>query len=90
MSARDELTMLILGKTAPRAADAILAAGYRKPRQISYLHELAAVPNGAVLRDSLGQVWFKRAHSKYDSTDGLTCPEPTLLPATVLYEPVAS
>ena len=30
MSARDELTTLILGKTAPRAADAILAAGYRK------------------------------------------------------------
>jgi hypothetical protein len=30
MSARDELTTLILGKTAPRAADAILAAGYTK------------------------------------------------------------
>src|SRR5687768_5845348 len=30
MNARDELTTLVLGKTAPRAADAILAAGYRK------------------------------------------------------------
>ena len=30
MSERDELTMLVLGKTAPRAADAVLAAGYRK------------------------------------------------------------
>jgi hypothetical protein len=30
VSARGELTTLVLGKTAPRAADAILAAGYRK------------------------------------------------------------
>lgn len=37
MSARGDLTMLILGKTAPRAADAILAAGYRKPRTLGYI-----------------------------------------------------
>jgi hypothetical protein len=33
MSARDKLTTLILGKTAPRAADAILAAGYGDVRE---------------------------------------------------------
>jgi hypothetical protein len=37
MSSRDELTTLILGKTAPRAADAVLAAGYRKPEIIGYV-----------------------------------------------------
>jgi hypothetical protein len=43
MNARDELTTLILGKTAPRAADAILEAGYRKPRAITTYEELAAL-----------------------------------------------
>jgi hypothetical protein len=48
-TARDELTMLILGKTAPRAADAILAAGYRKPRTITTAEELDALPVGSIV-----------------------------------------
>jgi len=38
MSARDELTTLILGKTAPCAADAILAAGYVKSDTVIHVH----------------------------------------------------
>ena len=49
MSACDELTTLILGKTAPRAADAILAAGYRKPRTITTTEGLIGLPNNSLL-----------------------------------------
>lgn len=37
MSNRDELCRLILGRTATTAVEAILAAGYRKPKVIVYL-----------------------------------------------------
>jgi hypothetical protein len=36
MSALSELERLILGRTAPAAVKAILAAGYRKPRVLGY------------------------------------------------------
>jgi hypothetical protein len=49
MSARDELTTLILGKTATRAADAVLAAGYRKPRTITTAEELDALEDPVVI-----------------------------------------
>jgi hypothetical protein len=49
MNARDELTTLILGKTAPRAADAILAAGYRKPRTITTPEDLDTLPIRSII-----------------------------------------
>jgi hypothetical protein len=55
MSARNELTTLVLGKTAPRAADAILAAGYSKPRTISTREELDALPSGSVVVTADGE-----------------------------------
>jgi hypothetical protein len=53
-NARDELTTLILGKTAPRAADAVLAAGYSKPRTITTAEELDALGFEAVVIDPCG------------------------------------
>ena len=47
MSERDELATLILGKTAPRAADAILAAGYRKPPTID--NDKLVIDDGTLL-----------------------------------------
>jgi len=89
MSARDELTTLILGKTAPRAADAILAAGYSKPRTITTREEVEALADGSVLIDSHGDVanlrddfWFS-----YETAPMTHHRMAKYLPATVLYEP---
>jgi hypothetical protein len=91
MNARDELTTLVLGKTAPRAADAILAAGYRKPRTINTLEELKTVYEGAILKDAEGELWgidgasgrlFLVGDGNYDLYDD----SELNLPATVVYE----
>lgn len=37
-------------------ADAILAAGWRKPRVVETVEELSALPNGALIRDANGEV----------------------------------
>lgn len=39
-----------------RTADALLAAGYRKPQQITTVEELDALPEGTVIRDASGVV----------------------------------
>jgi len=49
MEARRELGQLIMGRTAPAAADAVLAAGYRKPATITTAEELDALPVGSVV-----------------------------------------
>jgi hypothetical protein len=61
MSARDELTTLVLGKTAPRAADAILAAGYSKHSD----EELAKYKRGA---KTLGEIIEKQCRDVLDVT----------------------
>jgi hypothetical protein len=58
----------------------------RAPRVLKFQHQVDETHVGAVLSDSLGEVWVKRAPSKWESTSGLTSLEPTLLPATVLRE----
>jgi hypothetical protein len=76
-------------------ADAILAAGYTKPRTISTVEELDALPVDSVVRSDMCNVYVKDydlddpsaiwwvtagAVSEYQSNR-------ILLPATVLYEP---
>ena len=65
MTDRDELARLIFEVPSedpacvpsPRAlADAILAAGYRKPRTITTVEELDELPNDTALRDAYGHV----------------------------------
>lgn len=95
MSARDELTTLILGKTAPRAADAILAAGYRKPRTITTVEELDALPAGSVILDSDGLSLHKNEFTGWCASNGakeidVEMLEGEALPATVLHEPEAT
>ncbi|MDQ0854807.1 hypothetical protein QFZ79_002918 [Arthrobacter sp. V4I6] len=111
MSARDELGKLLFtlpvsdraAETAPEimrlcdeAAEAMLDAGYRRPRTITTEEELDALPNGSVV---LSQVYrhylngmdisFQRWedglwHRGARSTD--THPD-NFLPVTVLHEP---
>lgn len=61
----------------------------RAPRVIKFQHEVGETHVGAVLVDSIGEVWLKRGRSKWESTSGLASLEPTLLPATVLRESAA-
>jgi hypothetical protein len=62
LSARDDLAKVIAGtrfkvgtrrsQTTIEQADAILAAGYRKPRTITTVEELDALPAGSMILDS--------------------------------------
>ena len=94
-SARDELAEIIdrdvhyygIGTfDVVAAADAILAAGYRKPRTITTVEELDALPERSVVRDATTDV-LERLGGRWYCGDfpGLA---PTL-PATVLWEPEA-
>lgn len=77
-------------------ADAILAAGYRRPRTITTVEELDALPNGSVVLSNdyrhWGEQWqvtFQRWDTGYwhrGGRSGSTDPD-YFLPATVLYEP---
>ena len=69
MSGRDELAAVVYKArwvdgikdvnlmTDSALADAILAAGYRKPRTITTAEELDALDNGALIRTRVGQCW---------------------------------
>lgn len=70
MSERDELARVIFDAPALIAwdnrsqriiADAILAAGYRKPRTVTTSEELDALPVDSVVRDTKGFVYQKWA-----------------------------
>jgi hypothetical protein len=112
MSTRDELARVIHDSLYPGAyredrmtwpqgifveADAILAAGYSKPRTITTAEELDTLPNGSVVLSDVyisnhGQaisfqrwedgLWHRGARSSFTDPDNF-------LPATVLYEPTA-
>lgn len=78
---------------AARTADAILAAGYRKPRTITTLEELDALEVGAVVRGKWlaekwatpeGDVWFIAGRNMEWFTDDLVLRGG--LPAEVLQE----
>ena len=88
MSARDELFQLILGRTTTKAVERILAAGYRKPRTISTIEEVDALPKKAVVMTAFGDALtiyrsprIPVEHYHFLVADGLT--------ATVLHEPDA-
>ena len=80
-------------------ADAVLAAGYRRPRTVTTVEELDALPTGTVVladnhRHYL-QEW-RLSFQKWDDGDwhrgarsGSTHPD-NFLPATVLHEPEAT
>jgi hypothetical protein len=85
----------LAGVVARYAADAILAAGYSKPRTTTTAEELDALPaesvlgatDGTVYRravDGLGAVWRAAGSGRNRFPDSIQ------LPATVLYSPEAS
>jgi len=85
---------VVLDKTA----DAILAAGYRKPRTITTTEELDALPNGSVVLSDVYKAHHGQAISFQRWEDGLwhrgarsgsTHPD-NFLPVSVLHEPEAA
>jgi len=111
MSARDELADVIAWRyhaANPRptvldgaVADAILAAGYSKPRTITTVEELDALANGTVIRTAgveyecdprvAVKSGFWHGESEWFTADDsewcLSSDELDDLPVTVLYEP---
>lgn len=88
---------VVLDKTA----DAILAAGYRKPRTITTVEELDALPVGSVVLHS-GRAFqhYPAYPAPFDEYQKWKCGDggfvrstkdgSSILPATVLYEPEAA
>lgn len=77
-------------------ADAILAAGYRRPRTITTAEELAALGHGSVIRSEHRHYWVAHKEDGMGADQGwaaaggsaLTSRDLTSwLPATVLHEP---
>lgn len=99
---RDELFQLMLGRTTTKSVERILAAGYRKPRTITTVAELDALPVGSVIRtfgvedECDPRVAIKSAfwlnESEWFTADDsewcLSSDELDDLPATVLHEGV--
>lgn len=87
----------ILGGVDPKqnycfnTADGLIAQGYRKPRMVTSLEDLEALPFEAVIRDAEGHVlerWGDAEHVMW-STPGCKWFVPVTeiaLPVTVLYE----
>lgn len=93
---RDELIRIIddrwhgYGYSPSGAADAILAAGYRKPRMVSTAAELYALGFQTVVMSAGGEVWRLGLYSADNlDEDGTRVYENSdiALPATVLHEP---
>ncbi|GGH93856.1 hypothetical protein ACFFGR_09350 [Arthrobacter liuii] len=90
---RDELFQLILGRTTTKAVERILAAGYRKPRQVTTatIEDADAFSDGTVILDREGEAWQKSGHMWYLAAGGYIDKGPAdFLPATVLWEPEAT
>lgn len=101
---RDELTAVIESgygndetdcpyDHAGEIADAILAAGYRKPRTITTVEELDALPAWSVVRSEQATIWEKFDGSPTGDfwaetmTLGQHPSDHIALPATVLHTP---
>jgi sugar phosphate isomerase/epimerase len=104
MSERDELAEIIqdCGEYIPgshahdyvspdKAADAVLAAGYRKRRTITTAEELDALPNYSVLLDGDSDVWQKRGEEwcSYETARSSSKRIAKYGPMTVLHEPTS-
>ncbi len=98
MSERDELAAVIVtayGEDAEvecpceqdlEVADAILAAGYRKPRTITTAEELDALPDDAVVLDDMDGPLTKMGDWWHSPADEMRSAQ-VILPTTVLWEP---
>jgi len=95
MSARDEhLFGIIYGATdkpdwaVSEVHDAILAAGYSKPRTITTAEELDALPDGSAILDRHGDVSTKHAHwwHGYETAPLLSRKVAKYGPLTVIHE----
>ena len=84
MSARDELAKLISSRHTMAAADAILDAGYRKPRTITTVEELDALPEGSIVMADWAT--HQRILGQW-ATFGSPATSQPELPATVIHEP---
>lgn len=73
-----------------RRADVVLAAGWRKPREITTIEELEALPTGTVVLDG-GRHSYQKSHiSGWTGCDATTVyrdGDLLELPVTVLWEP---
>jgi hypothetical protein len=103
MSERDELAKLLFtlpvsdrgGDTAPEiinlcdeAAQAILAAGYNKPRTVTTVEELDALPEGTTIVDQAERLTLEETSMsclEWVDRHGNACH--VELPATVLFTP---
>ena len=92
---RDELTDIISSNRneyADNTASRILAAGYRKPRTITTVDELDALPDAVLILTEQGGYWesIKRMDRKNwwhePGSTNVSPSEDLTLPATVLHE----
>jgi hypothetical protein len=92
VSERDELAAIVneadWACRSQTIAEAILADGYRKPRTITTVEELEALPDNTVIRDSepatlqlVDGQWFVPGHDQPWYVESID------LPVTVLHEP---
>ncbi|MFB8368545.1 hypothetical protein ACFC25_04185 [Pseudarthrobacter sp. NPDC055928] len=95
---RVELTDIIASNRneyADKTADRILAAGYRKPRTITTVEELDALPVESAVLSDMGNVYIKDIDLDDPTaiwwvTAGAVSEFPSIaitLPATILWEP---
>lgn len=96
MSARDELAYIIGGKLITRSsvietADAVRAAGYRRPRTITTEEERQALPDLAVVRTAAGTIACVFGGAANFFGTELTAPISVLaLPIVILFDPAAT
>lgn len=98
MNERDELATVIetaydLNEGAVSfelLAHATLAAGYRKPRTITTVEDLDALPLESVLKASDGNIWESLVGGWFETASRVRNESSSiLLPAAVLWEPAA-
>lgn len=82
-----------MSEVLDRTADAILAAGYRKPRTITTVEELDALADDSIILDAESVDWRRNGNLNFTPTwqtslaDDFAFKDAIALPATVLWEP---
>jgi hypothetical protein len=89
VSSYDELVSILrrrIGGSVGETVDDILAAGYQRPRTITTVEELDALPAGTIIRDPLPCI--KWGSGMWGTFSGDSVGSNRIdFPATVLYEP---